>query len=207
VRRGRFKIKQKPMSCVVVDSHDRLSQDKEQEDWRKELINYIDNPSGSQGRRVRQKALSYTLINGELYRRTVDGVLLKCLSKEESKISMGEVHEGMCGAHKLAYKMRWTLKRADMYWPDMHRDFFQYYKGCEQCQKFGKVQMAPANMLHPIIKPWPFRGWGLDFIGEIHPSSTKGHRFVLVATDYFTKWVEAMPLKKMTHQEVISFVP
>jgi hypothetical protein len=47
----------------------------------------------------------------------------------------------------------------------------------------------------------------LDFIGEIHPSLTKGHQFVLVATDYFTKWVEAMPLKKMTHQEVISFVP
>jgi transposase InsO family protein len=46
----------------------------------------------------------------------------------------------------------------------------------------------------------------LDFIGEIHLSSTKGHRFVLVATDYFTKWVEVVPLKRMTHQEVISFV-
>ena len=60
-------------------------------------------------------------------------------------------------------------------------------------------------MLHHIIKPWPFRGWGLDFIGEIHPSS-KGHRFVLVATDYFTKWSEAMPLKNMTHTEVIQFI-
>ena len=61
-------------------------------------------------------------------------------------------------------------------------------------------------MLNPIIKPWPFRGWGLDFIGEIHPSSSKGHRFVLVATDYFTKWTEAVPLRNMTHKEVISFV-
>jgi hypothetical protein len=61
-------------------------------------------------------------------------------------------------------------------------------------------------MMHPVIKPWPFRGWGLDFIGEIHPSSSKGHRFVLVATYYFTKWIEAMPLRNMTHREVISFV-
>jgi transposase InsO family protein len=83
---------------------------------------------------------------------------------------------------------------------------FKYYKGCEACQKFGKVQSAPASMLHPIVKLWPFRGWSLDFIGEIHPSSTKGHRFVLMATDYFTKWVEAVPLKNMTHREVISFV-
>jgi hypothetical protein len=63
-----------------------------------------------------------------------------------------------------------------------------------------------AAELHPIIKPWPFRGWGLDFIGEIHPSSSKGHRFVLVATDYFTKWTEAVALKNMTHREVIEFI-
>jgi hypothetical protein len=61
-------------------------------------------------------------------------------------------------------------------------------------------------MLHPIIKPWAFRGWGLDFIGQIHPPSSKGHRFVLVATAYFTKWIEAVPLKKITHKEVIEFI-
>jgi hypothetical protein len=61
-------------------------------------------------------------------------------------------------------------------------------------------------MLHLIIKPWPFKGWGLEFIGEIHPASMKGHRFILEAADYITKWVEAIPLKNMTHQEVIKFV-
>jgi transposase InsO family protein len=65
---------------------------------------------------------------------------------------------------------------------------------------------VPASVLHHIIKPWPFRSWGLDFIGEIHPSSTKGQRFVLVVTDYFTKWVEALPLRNMTHRDLISFV-
>jgi hypothetical protein len=67
------------------------------------------------------------------------------------------------------------------------------------------VQVVPASMLHSIIKPWPFRGWGLDFIGEINPTSTKGHCFVLAATDYFTKWVEPIPLKNMTHREFIAF--
>ena len=61
-------------------------------------------------------------------------------------------------------------------------------------------------MLHPVLKPWPFRGWGLDFIGQIHPPSSKGHQFVLAATDYFTKWSEAVPLKNMTHKEVIEFI-
>jgi hypothetical protein len=66
--------------------------------------------------------------------------------------------------------------------------------------------LVPAAELRPIIKPWPFRGWGLDFIGEIHPSSLKRHRFVLVATDYFTKCTEVVDLKNMTHMEVIEFI-
>jgi hypothetical protein len=55
-------------------------------------------------------------------------------------------------------------------------------------------------------KPWPFRCWGLDFIGKIHPPFSKRHYFVIVATDYFTKWTEAIPLKNMTHKEVITFI-
>jgi hypothetical protein len=49
-------------------------------------------------------------------------------------------------------------------------------------------------------------GGGVDFVCEVHPASSKGHRFVLVATNYFMKWVEAIPLKNMTHHNVISFV-
>jgi hypothetical protein len=85
-------------------------------------------------------------------------------------------------------------------------DCFKYYKGCQVCQKFGDLRLVPAAELHTIIKPWPFRGWGLDFIGKIHPSSSKGYRFMLVATDYFTKWTEVVALKNMTHREVIEFI-
>jgi transposase InsO family protein len=60
--------------------------------------------------------------------------------------------------------------------------------------------------MNPIIKPWPFRGWGIDLIGQIYPPSSKNHRFILVATDYFTKWVEAIPLKNVTLKEMIEFV-
>ena len=61
-------------------------------------------------------------------------------------------------------------------------------------------------MLNPIIKLWPFRGWALDFIGQIYSSSSKGHWFVLVAMDYFTKWAEAVPLENITCTEVIDFI-
>jgi hypothetical protein len=43
-------------------------------------------------------------------------------------------------------------------------------------------------------------------IGQINPPSSKGHKFVLLATDYFTKWVEAIPLKKVTSENIVEFV-
>jgi hypothetical protein len=69
------------------------------------------------------------------------------------------------------------------------------------------VQLTHVTMLQPIIKPWPFRGWALDFVGQIHPASSKGHRFVLVVTDCFTKRTETVPLKNMTYREVIVTPP
>jgi hypothetical protein len=51
--------------------------------------------------------------------------------------------------------------------------------------------------MNSIVKLWPFRGWGLDFIDEIHPGSSMGHRFILVAMDYFTNWTEAIPLRNI----------
>ena len=60
--------------------------------------------------------------------------------------------------------------------------------------------------MNPIVKPWPFRGWGIDLIGQIYPTSSKNHKFVLVATDYFTKWVETIPLRNMMSKDMVEFV-
>jgi hypothetical protein len=68
------------------------------------------------------------------------------------------------------------------------------------------VQLGPTAMLHPIIKPWSFRSWALDFVGQIHPASSKVHRFLLVAMDYFTKSTEGVLLKNMTQREAIQFI-
>jgi hypothetical protein len=100
------------------------------------------------------------------------------------------VHKGICGTHQSAHKIKWLLHRVGFYCPTMINDSFRYYKGCKSCQKFRDVQLAPAAMLHPIIKLWSFCGWALDFIGQIHPASSKGQQFVLVALYHFTKWTE-----------------
>ena len=148
-------------------------------------------------RKIRFQVIKYVLLEEDLYYRTIDGVLLKCIDKEEAKVLMGEIHEGVCGSHQSAYKMKWVIRRNGYFWPTMLEDCFTYYRGCQECQKFGSMQRVPASAMNPIIKPWPFRGWGIDLIGQIYPPSSKNHKFILLATDYFTKWVEAIPLKML----------
>ena len=190
----------------TAENTDSAMKKAEDQDWRVPIISYLKDPDRGAERNIRRAAFKYILIDDELYRRTAEDLLFKCLDSDHTKVAMGEVHEGICGTHQSAPKMKWLLRRAGFYWTSMISDCFKYYKGCEECQRFGYLQLVPAASLHPIIKPWPFRGWGLDFIGQINPPSSKGHRFVLVATDYFTKWTEAVPLKNMTHREVIEFI-
>jgi hypothetical protein len=175
-------------------------------DWKIPLVHYLENPSHIADRKVWRRTLKYVMLDNTLYHRTIDGLLLKCLGLDLSKIAVGEVHEGICGTHQSAHKRKWLLCHVGFYWSIMLNDYFRYFKGCESCQKLKDVQLAPRALLHPIIKSWPFYGWALDFVGQIHHASSKGHRFVLVAIDYFTTWMEVVPLKNMTHKEVIDFI-
>ena len=103
------------------------------DDWRKEIIDYLKDPSKKVDRKVRFQATKYVLLEGELYYRTIDGVLLRCLNKEESKVLMGEIHEGVCGSHQSAFKMKWVIRRNGYFWPTMLENCFTYYKGCQEC--------------------------------------------------------------------------
>jgi hypothetical protein len=79
------------------------------DDWRKEIIDYLRDPSKKVERHIRFQATKYVLLNDELYYRTIDGVLLRCINGDESKSLMGEIHEGVCGAHQSAFKMKWMI--------------------------------------------------------------------------------------------------
>ena len=80
------------------------------------------------------QAIKCVLLDEELYYRTIDGVLLKCIDKEEAKVLMGEIHEGVCGFHQSAYKMMWVIRRNGYFWPTMLEDCFTYYKGCKNAR-------------------------------------------------------------------------
>nr|ABA91246.1 retrotransposon protein, putative, unclassified [Oryza sativa Japonica Group] len=90
-------------------------------------------------RKLRYKALRYVLLEDELYYRTIDGVLLKCLSIDQAKVVMGEMHEGICATD---YFTKWVqaipLKKVDS------RDAIQFVK-VHIIYRFGVPQTITTN--------------------------------------------------------------
>ncbi|XP_059627610.1 uncharacterized protein LOC132270445 [Cornus florida] len=107
---------------------------------------------------------------------------------------MGESHLGICGAHQAGIKMRWLLRRYGYYWKGTLNDCIEFIKTYTAYQEHSLVQRVLAINMQPVVKICPFRGWALDFIGKLRPPSSDGHTHIVVAIDYFIKWVEAIPL-------------
>ena len=76
----------------------------------------------------------------------------------------------------------------------------------EECQKSSGREKRLAFLLKPIIVETPFQQWRIDVIGEIHLSSSCQHKYIIAATDYFTRWSEASKLGQINENKVISFL-
>ncbi|KAG9457463.1 hypothetical protein H6P81_001971 [Aristolochia fimbriata] len=155
---------------------------------------------------VRRVAPKFCLFNNTLYRRSYDGILLRCVSKEEGQAILAEAHGGICGAHQADPKLHLKVKQLGYYWPTMLRDAIELARHCTTCQLHANYIHQPPSPLHPTVASWPFEAWGMDIIGPINPKSSANHQYILAATDYFSKWAEAAAYKETKAATVVDFI-
>ena len=79
----------------------------------------------------------------------------------------------------------------------MQEDAKVYVHKCDKCQRYAPSIHLPSSELAPLTSPWPFAQWGLDIVGPL-PTARGSLKYLLVGMDYFTKWIEAEPLAKIT---------
>ncbi|KAL6327390.1 hypothetical protein AAG906_019703 [Vitis piasezkii] len=113
---------------------------------------------------------------------------------------MREVHAGVCGPHMRGHMLAHKIMRTSYFWLTMETYCYQFVQRCPECQIHGDLIHVPPSELHALTSPWPFSVWGIDIIGKISPKSSSGHEFILVAIDYFTKWVEAASYEYISKQ-------
>ena len=133
-------------------------------------------------------------------------VLLRCVDAKEAEQMLVEVHEGSFCIHANGHAMARKILGVGYYWLTMENDYCVHVRKCHKCQTIADNVNAPPIPLNMLAAPWPFSMWGLDVIGAIKPKASKGHRFILVAIDYFTKWVEASSYASVTRNVVIRFI-
>ena len=87
----------------------------------------------------------------------------------------------------------------------MKQDTENYVKKCDQCQRYAPIPCMPSEVLNPILSPWSFALWGMDIVGLL-PIAAMKKKFLLIATDYFSKWVEAKAYASIKDKDVSRFV-
>ena len=155
--------------------------------------------------KLRTRSARFTIHKGSLYKRGFFTPILKCIAGKDADYVMREVHEGICGNHIGAQALAGKVLRQGYYWPTMLRDATDLVMKCKICQEHAKVSHLPSEPLTSVTSPWPFQQWGLDILGPL-PIGKSQFKFIIVAVDYFTKWVEAEPLATITEQKIHNFV-
>ncbi|GJW06745.1 reverse transcriptase domain-containing protein [Tanacetum coccineum] len=153
-------------------------------------------------RAVRQKAANYAMINGTLYKKSFLGPWLRCVGPLQANYVLREIHEGSCNMHSGPRSVVAKVIQTGYYWPTMHMDARNLIRECNDCQIHCPVPRNPQQNLTPITSPWPFYKWGIDIAGPF-PEGPGKVKFLIVAIDYFTKWIEAKAVATITG-EIIS---
>ncbi|WZZ08462.1 hypothetical protein YC2023_094383 [Brassica napus] len=191
-----------------IDEEESRATEEQLNDWRTEFIEYLSNgvlPTEKwEARRLKRRSAHYVVLDGALHRWTATKVLLRCISGDETRVVMAETHEGAAGNNSGGRALALKVKSLAFYWPTMNEDCESYAKKCDKCQRHASTIHSPTELLHTLTAPYPFMRWGMDIIGPMPSSRQK--RFILVLTDYFTKWVEAEAYASITDKEVQKFV-
>jgi len=116
-----------------------------------------------------------------------------------------DCHSGACGSHLFGLATTQNILRVEYYWPTIFKDCMKAVKKCHQCQVFTRKMRTHPTPLYPVIAVGPFSRWGIDFT-TCTPASAGGHKYIIVAVDYFTKWAEAMPTVKNNDETSTIFI-
>ena len=138
-----------------------------------------------------------------LFRHGFSHPILTCVSGDECTRIMAELHEGICGSHVGGRSLASKVIRAGFFWPTVKEDCARHAQRCKQCQKHVDWHKAPPEELRSIYSPWPFHTWGIDILGSF-PLAIRQMKYLIVAIEYFTKWIEAEPVAQITAHKVCS---
>lgn len=152
---------------------------------------------------IKRKSRYFIVFNDQLYKKNKDNPNrpIKVVKENEVEDILYHTHSDPLAGH---FSLDETYRRIKIryYWPQMFDDIRKYVKTCDECQRRGKNQRIEP--LHPIKVGQPYDRLGMDIVGPL-PKTSKGNKYIVVATEYLTKWPEACALPDAKASSVVSF--
>ena len=155
--------------------------------------------------KIQIQSARFSIIDGQLYKRSLGGPYLKCLTPEQGQYVLAKLHEGVCENHPGGRTLAHQAHTQGYYWPTMKSDAANYVRKCDPCQRMSPILRSPVQDLVSISSPWTFVQWGIDIVGPF-PTAPAQKKLLLVVTDYFSKWIEAEAFASIKDRDFTRFI-
>ena len=141
-----------------------------------------------------------------LFKQCADQIIRRCVPKSEMGEILNHYHSLKCGGHFNGQQTSAKVLQSGFYWPSLFKDAHFFAKSCDRCQMIGNIGRQNEMPLTNVLEvEWElFDVWGIDFMGPF-PSSY-GYKYILLAVDYVSKWVEVIPTTTCDAKVVLSFI-
>ncbi|GJT32700.1 reverse transcriptase domain-containing protein [Tanacetum coccineum] len=177
--------------------------------WFADLANYhagnfvVKGMSSQQKKKFFKDVKYYFWDDPYLFNICADQVIRRCVFGQEAHDILMACHDGPTGGHHGANYTAKKVFDAGFYWPTIYRDAHDLVTRCDACQRQGKISQRDEMLQNAIQVCEIFDMWGINFLGPF-PSS-RGNKYILVAVDYLSKWVEAKALPTNDARVVCKF--
>ncbi|GKC69418.1 reverse transcriptase domain-containing protein [Tanacetum coccineum] len=178
--------------------------------WFSDFANYhagnfiVKGMSSQQKKKFFKDVKHYFWDDPYLFKIYANQVIWRCVFVQEAHDILMACHNGPTGGHHGANYTAKKVFDSGFYWPTIYRDAHDLVTWCDACQRQGKISQRDEMPQNAIQVCEIFDVWGIDFMGPF-PSS-RGNKYILVAVDYLSKWVEAKALPTNDARVVCKFL-
>ncbi|KAL5558871.1 hypothetical protein UlMin_035082 [Ulmus minor] len=178
--------------------------------WYADIVNYLARGTpppelSYQGKKKFFADIKYYIWDDPfLFKICPDRIIRRCVPEEEMESILQHCHSREVGGHFGATKTAAKVLQSGFHWPTLFKDAYNFVDKCDRCQRVGNISRKNEMPLTNILVIELFDVWGIDFMGPFPPSFS--NKFILVAVDYVSKWVEAVALPTNDSRVVIRFL-
>ncbi|GJT91069.1 reverse transcriptase domain-containing protein [Tanacetum coccineum] len=186
------------------------SEFKDNEPWYADFVNYIvgkvvpPNWTFKKRKRFFSQVKTYFWEEPYAFKLCADSIMRRCVAGNETLKILAHCHPGPTSGHHSASVMAKKVYQSGFYWPSVFKDANEYVRRCDACQRLGNISLRNETPQNNIQVCEVFDVWGLDFMGPFPDS--RGNKYILVAVDYVSKWVEAQALPTNDACVVVKFL-